>query len=191
MTPRPSPTESATWYEPGTYKQGNDGNMYTINVTAAGIHRWIPSARIVLPHEILSPKHPSYVPPLYRNPTYKFNVGDTVRVVRGGSGCGKEDIGKEVVIIRKGMYDSDQPGYEVSPAIGNSRKDTAERKHVYDMYDGMLSEKTFELVVIQTQVKPLNLNKMAKSTKTITKKTTQEVRQIDYRLCKSLVEQRW
>jgi ribosomal protein S20 len=97
---RPSPTESATWYEFGTYKQGNDGNMYTINVTAAGVHRWIPSARIVLPHEIMSPKHPSY--------------------------------GQQ-----------------------------------------------FNIVTNKPEIKPLNLNKMAKSTKTITKKTTQEVRQIE------------
>lgn len=93
---RPSPTESATWYEQGTYKKGNDGNMYTIQVTAAGIHRWLQVVGKFQPHEILSPKHPSY--------GQQFNTVTT---------------------------------------------------------------------------KPLNLNNMAKATKTITKKTTQEVRQIE------------
>ena len=41
---RPSPTDSATWYEVGTYKKGNDGNIYTIQTTAAGIHRWVQAA---------------------------------------------------------------------------------------------------------------------------------------------------
>ena len=99
---RPSPTESATWYEPFTYKRGNDGNMYTIQTTAGGIHRWVKAPYTNIPEiEKCSDKHP----------TSKW---------------------------------MNQAG--VKPAI---------------------------------TTQPLNLNNMAKATKTITKKTTQEVRQIE------------
>ena len=63
---RPSPTESATWYMPGTYKKGNDGNMYTIQVTAGGVHRWIYANLTSLPIEIRSPRHPGYNPKIGR-----------------------------------------------------------------------------------------------------------------------------
>jgi hypothetical protein len=37
---RRGPTESATMYMEGTIKLGNDGNMWTIIITDAGVHRW-------------------------------------------------------------------------------------------------------------------------------------------------------
>ena len=37
---RKSPTESATKFSIGVTKRGNDGNMWTIISTAAGVHRW-------------------------------------------------------------------------------------------------------------------------------------------------------
>lgn len=37
---RQGPTESATLFSEGTTKKGNDGNMWTIIVTDAGVHRW-------------------------------------------------------------------------------------------------------------------------------------------------------
>lgn len=37
---RPSPAVSATRYPIGYRKKGNDGNMYRIIRTSAGIHRW-------------------------------------------------------------------------------------------------------------------------------------------------------
>ena len=37
---RQGPTESATLFGEGTTKKGNDGNMWTIIVTDAGVHRW-------------------------------------------------------------------------------------------------------------------------------------------------------
>ena len=37
---RQGPTESATLFSEGTTKLGNDGNMWTIVVTDAGVHRW-------------------------------------------------------------------------------------------------------------------------------------------------------
>jgi MoxR-like ATPase len=105
---------------------------------------------------------------------YKFNVGDIVKVITSGSGCGPEEVGLEVTIIERGDY-SYGPGYKVYPPIGNTK---------HNHYDGLIGEESFELVTpslyATTQPtitkKPL---KMAKSTKTITKKTTQEVRQIE------------
>lgn len=37
---RQGPTESATLFSEGTVKLGNDGNMWIIIVTDAGVHRW-------------------------------------------------------------------------------------------------------------------------------------------------------
>lgn len=37
---RPSPSESATKFAPGTVKKGNDGKMYKIVVTKNGVQRW-------------------------------------------------------------------------------------------------------------------------------------------------------
>jgi hypothetical protein len=37
---RKSPSESATKFSVGTIKKGNDGNMWKIIATAAGVHRW-------------------------------------------------------------------------------------------------------------------------------------------------------
>jgi len=37
---RPSPAESATLFEVGTNKKGNDGNMWTITETKSGVKRW-------------------------------------------------------------------------------------------------------------------------------------------------------
>lgn len=185
---RPSPSDSATWYMPGTYKQGNDGNMYGIQVTNSGIHRWVGVGPHAMSKEILSTKHPSYGQQAFAmsNSMYgtagssiqhKYSVGETVRVVQSGLGCGPEDIGTEVTIIDRGTYGSD-PGYIVTPAIGNSMKHP---NGAYYGFNGFIGEESFELVTLtqlttKQQTKPLN---MAKSTKTITKKTTQEVRQIE------------
>jgi len=40
---RPSPTDSATMYPQGFRKRGNDGNIWEIALTSAGIHRWVKS----------------------------------------------------------------------------------------------------------------------------------------------------
>ena len=37
---RKSPSESATEFSVGFVKKGNDGNMWKIIATAAGVHRW-------------------------------------------------------------------------------------------------------------------------------------------------------
>jgi MoxR-like ATPase len=59
---RPSPSESATWYKPGTYKKGNDGNMYTIQINNNGVPRWIQAnGNNYIPIELKSSKHPGYL----------------------------------------------------------------------------------------------------------------------------------
>jgi hypothetical protein len=105
---------------------------------------------------------------------YKFNVGDIVKVIMSGSGCGPEEVGLEVTIIERGDY-SYGPGYKVYPPIGNTK---------HNHYDGLIGEESFELVTpsLYATTQPTIIKKprkMAKSTKTITKKTTQEVRQIE------------
>lgn len=37
---RPSPTESATLYKPGTKKIGNNGKLWIVTITTNGTHRW-------------------------------------------------------------------------------------------------------------------------------------------------------
>ena len=179
MNTRPSPTDSATWFMPGTYKQGNDGKMYGVSVGNNGVHRWLPAHPQSIPYEILSFKHPGYQTNKLSKQTmnYKFNIGDRVKVVQAGLGVGPEDIGLETIIIEMGDY-SGNPGYKVAPPIGNSQQYPDGHYHGYN---GFIGEKTFELaeqITVQQPItkKPIN---MAKAVKSITKKTTQEVRQIE------------
>ena len=183
MNTRPSPTESATWYEPGTIKQGNDGRMYTISVGNNGVHRWLPAPHNLYSSvEIKSVKHPTYYTQGI-NQQYKFKVGDRVKVVQHGLGVSPEDIGAEVEIIETGYY-SGKSGYKVEPPIGNSLKFASGD---YYGYDGFIEERTFELAdTFQDGMNDIikqHLNKtprkMAKSVKSITKRNTQEVRQIE------------
>ncbi len=173
---RPSPTDSATWYEPGTYKKGNDGNMYTITINSAGVHRWVMVPKGFVPVEIYSSKHPNHPSnnklTTTPNNKHKFKIGDLVKVVRSGSGCGFDDVGVEVVITELGNYGSTSNlhGYKVSLEIGNTK--TGE-------FGGFIGESSFELVYSSLPVnKPIKLNNMAK-TKKLTKKTTAEQRTIN------------
>jgi hypothetical protein len=43
MGGRPSPSVSATEFALGTKRNGNNGMMYVVAVTKAGIHRWVPA----------------------------------------------------------------------------------------------------------------------------------------------------
>jgi MoxR-like ATPase len=184
---RPSPTDSATWYMPGTYKQGNDGNMYGISVTQAGAHRWMQAHPQSVPLEIKSSRHPTFhiaansTYGAHVTSTYKFNVGDSVKVIQSGIGCGPEEIGQITTIIETGVYGyNNAPGYKVSPGVGNSKQ---YHNGEYHGFDGFIDEESFELARISLDatvqqsitIKP---RKMAK-TKSITKRSTQEVRQIE------------
>ena len=170
---RPSPTDSATWYQPGTYKIGNDGNMYAVAITHQGVHKWhrttITNGQEYI---MMSPKHPNYVP------THKFKVGDRVRVVRHGIGCSMDEMHKEVTITELGTYITGGDGYKVDPPTGNM---------LISAYGGMIGEQSFELIseaplektLDVSNIKPLNFKKMARTTKTITKKSAQDVRCIE------------
>lgn len=172
-TTRPSPSHSATTFNVGYRMVGNDGRLWQVTANSNNVKRWIPAGNAPIQKPATSSVGPNF--------NYKFNVGDKVKVIDHGSGCGPEDLGKEVTIVRKGNYGG-YPGYEVDPPIGNS----IPYSNGHTFYDGMLAEHTFEPVdtfqqdidqVITQQInKPRN---MAKVTKTITKKTTQEVRQIE------------
>ena len=164
---RPSPSHSATAFPVGHKMQGNDGRIWEIKANSAGVQRWVAATNLL---------------PL--KPKYKFKIGDSVRVIKGGCGVGPEELGTEVSIIKLGVYGSTTiPGYEVYPPIGNSDP----KSHAYDFYKGMIGEESFELVdefqsgidqIIKQHItiKPLN---MAKATKTITKRQAQDVRQIE------------
>jgi hypothetical protein len=110
MSNRPSPTDSATWFNPGTYKQGNDGNMYVISISQGGIHRWLQAHPQSIPQEIKSPRHPGFgiaTNSIYGNlgfMDHKYKVGDRVKVVQHGLGVSPEDVGAEVEIIETGNY---------------------------------------------------------------------------------------
>lgn len=102
--------------------------------------------------------------------THMFKVGDKVRVVQYGMGCAPEEVGKETTITEIGDY-ANSVGYRVDPPIGNT---------LSNYYDGFIGEESFELVVRPSiDVTKIKIPKMAKAAKTITKKTTQEVRQIE------------
>ena len=99
--PRPSPTESATLYEIGTYKIGNDGKMYTIAISSTGVHRW------VLAHhqgnkevEIYSSKHPKHVSSPHQALSSIFQAGERVINTRITNGIGLEHHGTEFIVKR-------------------------------------------------------------------------------------------
>ena len=52
---RPSPTDSATLYAPGTKKHGNDGLLWEVRTTVDGIHRWqrVPSNKPIASYTII------------------------------------------------------------------------------------------------------------------------------------------
>jgi len=66
---------------------------------------------------------------------YKFNINDTVKVVRSGTGVTAKDIGKIVTIIEQGIYGIHGPGYKVDPPIGNSKTGS---------FNYMIGESSFE-----------------------------------------------
>lgn len=72
---------------------------------------------------------------------YKFKVGDKVKVIHHGLGCVQSELNKEVEITERGKYFFD-PGYKVSPAIGN----TADGQ-----FNGYIGEKSFELITSEKE----------------------------------------
>ena len=160
---RPSPSHSATHFVIGTQMKGNDGRIWEVKANSSGTQRWVPATNLL----------PS-------KSNYTFKIGDVVKVIQPGFGCGPEDMDIEVSIVKLGTYGTNSPGYEVYPPIGNSDP----KSKAYDFYKGMIGEQSFELAEqqpvfntdkITQQLKPRNMAKV----KSITKRTTQEVRNIE------------
>lgn len=167
---RPSPSHSATTFTAGYRMVGNNGRMWRVAVNSAGVQRWVPDSSIV--SQSRTTGH-----------VYKFNVGDKVKTINDGSGVGPNNVGLQVTIVEQGDYGG-QPGYKVEPPIGNCVP--LGPSMAYLSFDGMIGEEAFEILntfqqdieeVIKQSInrKPLNMAK----TKSITKKTTQEVRHIE------------
>ena len=99
--------------------------------------------------------------------TYKFNIGDEVKIIKTGAGCGT-CIGEIVTIVAQGEYAS-RPGYRIDNlTIPTNTKD--------GIYNGMIGEESFEL--IQSNIN--KINKMAiNKPKKITKSKVAETRIID------------
>jgi hypothetical protein len=163
---RPSPSASATSFPVGHQEMGNDGRMWQAVNNTVGVRRWVP---------IGMGGATVYTSQIPTNAMHKFKVGDRVKVVQTGYGIGIGDINVETTIVAKGYYGK-EPGYRVDfPALGNSQMTASSSS----LFDGMVSERSFELVTEQIKqtiiTKPLNMAK----TKSITKRNTQEVRQIE------------
>ena len=116
MTLRPSPTISATLYSAGEQLIGNDGNLWEVKQTHSGVNRWV---RV---HTNTNSK------------THKFAVGDLLRVIKSGHGCGKEELGKNVIVVATGTYGGTN-GYTVYPPIGNC---------ITGHFGNMVGEESFE-----------------------------------------------
>lgn len=170
---RPSPTESATGYPVGYLMRGNDHKIYTISEASNGIPRWVPYTGTIA--DVNAIPSTSTLPSL----KYKFKVGDKVKIVKNGSGCGPEAINEIVTIAERGIYGKNSiPGYQILEKIPHTNATTG-------IYGGYIAESSFELA--DTVVKPsANNNNTVKTTKmatskikTVTKKTAQEVRTIE------------
>jgi hypothetical protein len=76
-------------------------------------------------------------PESIKESSYKFDIGDIVRIIRSGHGIANSDEGQEVTIIEQGMYQNKELGYRIDPPFGNSK----DGKFKY-----MCGETSFELV---------------------------------------------
>lgn len=184
---RPSPSDSATIYPPGTQMIGNDGNLWEVQKNASGVQRWVKKA-----NRTTSPTS---------GITYKFQPGDLVRIVKDGYGCHPDTVGKVVTIENQGSYSS-RPAYSIKEK--DLQTNSKPNDVGYTVFNGMIGEESFQLVKsiqdlaggiafhdsatgsvtipanaadarVQTSV-----NKQNKSiVKTITKKSAQDVRTIE------------
>jgi ribosomal protein S20 len=155
---RPSPSDSATMYNEGYELVGNNGDIWKVvcynNGTGKSIKKWHNT-------KIKQSKSTIY---------HKFKVGDIVKVVESGYGASKDDMYQLVTIVECGIYNDNYPGYKVHPAIGNTKA---------GFYNGIIREESFTLITASAEITLNKIKTMAKSTKSITKKTAQEVRTIE------------
>lgn len=100
--------------------------------------------------------------------TYKFNIGDEVKIINSGQGCSPDTLYEVVTITEQGKY-NDKPGYKIDNiTIPTNTKDGS--------FGGMIGEESFELI----QSKITKIHKMAiNKPKKITKSKVAETRIID------------
>lgn len=201
MNIRPSPTDSATGYNPGYQKIGNDGNLWEIRVNSAGVQRWQRVKTLISTVGSSNQKAATVM-------TYKFNPGDLVKIIKGGSGCNPRTVGELVTIESRGYYlHLITPGYSIKETHLNTNCNPKSDAHSH--YKGMIGEDSFQLVKSVESIQQIvtndpktgyysnassvnipadiaddrvetNVSKQKKSiVKTFTKKTTQEVRTIE------------
>lgn len=179
---RPSPSDSATIYPVGYVKTGNDGNLWRIQVNSAGVKRWVKNGTsgTISAGNSIAPSATIYVP------IHKFGVGDEVMIIKSGSGCHPDTIGKIVKITELGYYSHIYPmGYKIDDATLNTNTKTG-------MCNGIIGEESFSLVrtaeEIANQSTTIGDEKLATSkfkkqnmakSKNLNKRQAQDVRQID------------
>lgn len=115
---RPSPTDSATQYPIGYRLVGNDGNIWEVRASATGVQRWIKSNNLT------------------NISAHRFKVGDLLKVIASGSGCGDKEVGETVIVTELGDY-AGTPGYKVYPLVGNCKTS--------NHFGGVVGENSFEL----------------------------------------------
>ena len=74
---RKGPSESAKNFSVGFMKKGNDGNMWKIGVTAAGVHRWIKIQSDLTSSKMQAPKHNKTVKSSKKIISYNYEQYDT------------------------------------------------------------------------------------------------------------------
>lgn len=74
---------------------------------------------------------------------YKFKIGDKVKIIYAGCGCGYSSIGKTCTIKETGIYYADKLGYKIEEAIPETN---AVETPLNSSYNGFIGEDSFELV---------------------------------------------
>lgn len=108
--------------------------------------------------------------------SYKFDIGDQVKIIKSGAGCHLDTVGVIVTITELGKYEvgENENGYKIDNLDINTNTSD-------DSHNGFIGESSFELYKKKIIDKTLDLNKVKKikmSTKKTTKNSTAEVRTI-------------
>ena len=166
---RPSPTASATLYKPGTELLGNDGTMWHVALTSAGIHRWMRGTA------------PAFIK--VQSSPHKFKIGDQVQLTAYGGGAGKEHFGHIGIITDLGWYadDPNLPGYIIDPPIGNNITPYNGSPYILESsFKLTLDVEQFDVDRINKQINNIKQKNMAQQVrKPIVKRVASEIRTID------------
>jgi len=135
---RKSPSESATKFSVGFVKKGNDGNMWKIVATSAGVHRW---AKV---SGALTPNH---------NKTVK-NVGTirTIKTIKNNDNVSLEDLKK--LAKKRHVLSAGKSKGELALLIFNIRGtglSTEELKKIVDLLPSKDKRKAKEMISKQIE----------------------------------------